>query len=330
MAKRRFQYEVATGKLTLPVTILLSTVLWIVFSFFKPIPTLNSSYPFWQMLLEWVPGNVSGNIFCFLCYGVIAYLLIEFNNAYSIIRMRTSLQTSVYLLMILAFPFLHRLNIGCLVSLCTIISLYLLFRCYQKQQPVGYFFHSMLFMGIASLLFPKILLLVPVFLIGIYNFKALTMRTFFAGMMGLTLPYWFLFGHAFYHGKMDLFYIPFKELVCFQPLFSLNLGISFYISAGFTFFLLLVSSIHYWITSYEDKIRIRAYLNFLIIFSFSTIIFGVLQVQYVEILLQVLLPVVALLMGHLFALSHTKVSNLFFIFSILLLVIIMCYNLWTL
>lgn len=330
MQRRRFQNEVATGKLTLPVTIITSTILWIVMFFLKPTPKADNPYLFWQELIKWIPSEGIDNILDFLLYGITGYLLIECNNAYSIIRVRTSLQASIYFLMILAFAFLHSLNVGCILSPCLGVSLYFLFRSYQRQQPVGYMFHSMLPIGLGSLLFPQFLFLTPILYLGAYNFKALTIRTFFAGIVGLSLPYWFLLGHAFFYSQMEMFYVPFQELTTFVPIDYSQLSIMSILSMGITVFLLIVSSIHYFVTSYQDKIRTRSYLNFLILIAIEVIIFWLLQPQHADVLLQLLLPVTALLTGHLFALSNTKASNLFFIFSILLLITITCYNLWML
>ncbi len=330
MTRRRFQYEIVTGKLTLPVTISLAIALWIAVSFFKPEAITHNSYPFGQLLREFIPGNLFEKIICFLCYTAICYLLIEFNNAFSIIRVRTSLQSSLYLLMLIAFPFLLKPSCGCFVSLCVVISLYILFRCYQHPKPAGYVFHSTLFVGLSSILFPQILFLFPFFLVGFYNFKALTARTIGASIAGLILPYWFLFGHAFYHNNMELFYIPFKELVKFQPVAFNTINPSLAVSSGITIFILVISAIHYGITNYEDKIRVRSYINFLILLSLSIIILGIFQLQHAEVLLQILLPITALLAGHLFALTETRFSNIFFIFFILLLTAVMCYNLWIL
>ncbi len=332
MAKRRLQYEIATGKFTLPVSIILSVMIWTVFFFFKPaVPAEDiTSYPFREILSELLSDDWVRYLLTFLGYGLIGYLLIEFNNAYAIIRIRTSLQTSIYCWLILSYPFLFIRSVGCILSLCLGATLYFLFRSYQKTQPVGTVFHAMLFLGLAGLLFPKILLLYPVLLLGTYKFKALTLRTFFAGLIGLSVPYWFLLGHAFYYDRMSLFYAPFVDLTDFLPLFSTQVPLPLILFAAIVVLLLIVSSLHYALTSNEDKIRSRVYLNFLILLGFVIILLGILQMQYALIWLQMLLPLTALLTGHLFALSRTWLSNLFFIFSFIALCSSMCYNLWTL
>lgn len=330
MTRRRFQNEVATGKVTLPVTIILSAVAWISSNLVKTIPEPESHYFFWQALLKWIPGEFAGNILSVLFYGLCGFLMIELNNAYSIIRVRTSLHVSIYFLLIAACPFMHTLNMGCMASLAVGLSIYFLFRSYQRHQPVGHIYHTMLFLGIGSLLFPPVLFFIPVLLLGAFNFKSLTWRTFFAGIVGLSVPYWFLLAHAFFYQEMDMFYAPFIELARFQPIDYSPMGISLIVSVSFIVFLLLVSSVHYMLTSYQDKIRTRAYINFLIYFSFSALLFLLLQPQHTVTLLILLLPVTAFLSGHLFALTTTKISNLFFIITIILLTALAIFNIWML
>ena len=327
---RRFQNEVATGKLTLSVAVVLSILLWIGANLVRTIPISKTGYLLEQEFLNRVSTGFLNNSLSFVSFALCGYLLIELNNAYSVIRIRTSLHVSIFCLLVAAFPFLHTLNNGCISGLLSTLSIYFLFRSYQCQQPVGYIYHALLFLGIGSLLFPQLLYFIPVLLLGAYKFKALTLRTFFAGIIGLSVPYWFLLGHAFFYNEMNLFYAPFIELGSFRPIDYSQVGLPVIVSVSFIILLLIVSSVHYMITSYQDKIRVRSYLNFLIYFAVFIIIFLCLQPQYAETLLSLLLPITAFLAGHLFTLSNTKVSNLFFIFSILLLIAVTVLNLWIL
>ena len=36
------------------------------------------------------------------------------------------------------------------------------------------------------------------------------------------MPYWMLFGHAFFYDQIELFYHPFKELATFGDIFNLQ------------------------------------------------------------------------------------------------------------
>ena len=50
-------------------------------------------------------SNVGALVFfCFILYSVIGYFLIGLNNAFAIIRMRASVQTAIYFLLISVCP----------------------------------------------------------------------------------------------------------------------------------------------------------------------------------------------------------------------------------
>lgn len=69
----------------------------------------ESSYPLWNIvnIPAWANRIVS-----FLLFAGIGYFLIELNNTFAIIRMRASVQTSLYFLLITACPGMHLLYAG--------------------------------------------------------------------------------------------------------------------------------------------------------------------------------------------------------------------------
>ena len=61
-----------------------------------------------------------------------AIFLIELNNQFSIIRMRASMQTAIYFLLVTVCPGMHLLYIGDIVALGSLISIYFLFKAISK------------------------------------------------------------------------------------------------------------------------------------------------------------------------------------------------------
>ena len=86
--KNRFQYQVATGRLTLPVAILLSLVF------------CGISFQGWESLGAW-----------FMC-ACVTYLIIELNTTFALIRTRTSLPSAFFLVCFSVCPFLHTFGAG--------------------------------------------------------------------------------------------------------------------------------------------------------------------------------------------------------------------------
>lgn len=330
--RKLLQAQITAGRFTLPVVIFICILCWVGTSFLLPdLRAGDSSYSLWNTASsQWIP-QWAGRLSSFVLYAVIGYFLIEMNNTFAIIRMRASVQTSLYFLFITACPGMHMLYAGDVAAVAFLLSLYFLFRSYQQYRSSANLFHSFVFIGAGSLLFPQLLLFIPIWLIGSYNFKSLNPRSFCAAIIGLSLPYWFLLGHAIFHNEMDLFYQPFTELVTFQSIDFLNsFNLWEKVTLAYMFILFLVSMVHCFVTGYKDKIQTRAYLNFLMLLNFCVFLFIVLQPAHCMDLMSLLFIGTSILTAHLFVLTNNKLSNLFFICSMISLILLFGFNTWIL
>ena len=289
----------------------------------------KGNYPLWDIFYSSCIPTWGTRLFCFILYSVIGYFLIGLNNAFAIIRMRASVQTAIYFLLISVCPTMHILYAGDLVAVTFLIALYFLFKSYQQSKSASYLFHAFVFIGMGSLLFPQLIFFVPVFWIGAYSFQSLHPKSFFASLIGWSVPYWFLLGYAYLSGHMDLFYQPFLELVNFR---SILFGFRPWELAtiGYILLLYMVSSSHCLIAGYEDKIRTRSYLHFLIFLNFCIFVYIGLQPALYPHLFSLLLIGTSILIGHLFVLTNSRSSNLFFIIMLVGLFTLFGFNLWTL
>ncbi len=327
---KRLQTRITAGRLTLPAAILISVTCWMLTALLLPeTEAQETGYPLWETFSGFCISGWACRFLSFILYGIIGYFLIELNNTFGIIRMRASVQTAVYFLLISVCPSIHILYAGDLAAAAFLIALFFLFKSYQQAVPAGYLFHAFVFIGVGSLLFPQLMFFIPVFWIGAYNFQSLNPKSFFASLIGWSVPYWFLLGYAYISGQMDIFCQPFRELVTFTPI-RLYLQPWEMATIGYLFVLFLVSSIHCLVTGYEDKIRTRSYLNFLIFLNFCFFIYIGLQPALSVHLLSLLLIGVSILAGHLFVLTNSRSSNLFFICTIAGLFLLFGFNIWAL
>lgn len=332
MRNNRLQNRVTTGRITLPVVILVCIVCWIATAQLLPYSAEKATgYSFWQTACSSLAPGYASRIVSFMIYAFIGYFLIEINNTLSIIRMRASVQTSLYFLFITACPALHVLYAGDVAAVAFLLSLYFLLKSYQQPRPVGFLFNSFLFIGIGSLAFPQLTFFTPIWLIGAYNFHSLTFRSLCGAIIGWCMPFWFLFAYAFFHGQMELFYQPFVELANFQHVrFMGNFQPWQLVTLGYLFTLFIVSSIHSAVTAYQDKIRTRSYLHFIMLLNCCIFLFIFLQPMHCSDLLSLLLIGVSILTSHLFVLTNNRTSNIFFICSMVGLILLFGFNVWTL
>lgn len=329
--RKRIQQKITTGKFVLPVVILLSTFIWLGVCFIKPIAVFSqSSSPVWQLLEPFFLGKTVSLLINFFLYACIGYLLIELNNAFTIIRLRASIQTSLFFIVVCACPELYSLQMGSVSALCMVASTYFLFQSYQHARPSGVIFYSWMFLGLGSLMFPQLLFLIPLYLIGAYNFQSLNAKSFFAGLIGLMAPFWFLLGYAFSFNQMGMFYHPFKELGTFMPVNILVLKGWQIVTLSYISLAFIVAVTHSIINGWQDKIRTRAYINFFSLMGVCLIALIILQPQHFIKIFPLLLVCYSFLAGHFFALTRSRGSNIFFIFSVIGLIALLTYNLWML
>lgn len=335
MKNKGLQNQITTGRWTLPVIILICTLCWVLTSFLLPGPPASSagesSLSLWQSTRSLLLPPWTERIVSYLIYAIIGYILIELNNRFAIIRTRASMQTAIYFLLVTVCPAMHLLYAGDIASLAFLFSVYFLFKSYQQAQAAGYLFYSFLFIGAGSLLFPQLTFLSVLWIFEAYRFQSLKFRSFCGALLGWTLPYWFLFGHAFFYGQMELFYRPFTELATFGKIFDIEILQPWELAIiGYLLVLFIVSAAHCIIAGFEDKIRTRAYLQFLIDLNIFLFLLIALQPAYCTNLLPLLIIGNSILVGHFFVLTGSKASNLFFIISLAGLILLFGFNIWTL
>lgn len=329
--KRYLQNRITAGHWTLPVAIFLSAACWLLTVYLLPEMNVNatSGYSLWEQYVgQWLPGWGEHTL-SLVIIALTGYLLILLNNVFALIRLRATVQTSLYLLLASVFPTMHLLQAGNVASVCLLLSLFLLFRCYQHPNPSRNLFHSFLCLGVGSLCLPQLMWLIPILWIGAYRFQALNVRSFFASLLGWGFPYWLLLGYAYYYNCMELFYLPFQELVTFYP-WEFNLQVWEWGLIAYLLLLCTVSASHCLVAGFEDKLRTRSYLNFLILLTFALFGCMALQPQLCRQWIPLLLPIASILSGHLFALTSNRSSNLFFLFMLIALFLLFGFSLWTL
>lgn len=322
---KRFQ-NIANNRLSMPVSILLSVSFWILTAILLPHAVPSEIAFFSNLSGDFHLPLLANRLLCITIFCFIGYFLIALNNTFGLIRTRATAQTSTYFLLVGICPSIHLLNEGNIAAVFYLGSLYFLLNSYQKAHP-GNIFHSFAFLSMGSIFFPSLLLLTPVYLIGSYNFRSISLRSLCAALLGLLLPYWLLFAYTFCIGSTEIFYAPFRTLFSPTPLFE-GFQLANIITMGYLFILFIASSGHCIIASYEDKIQTRSYLNFLIFTQLLMFIYYLLQPAKYQNILPVLTIGTSILTGHFFTLTSSKSANIFCIIIFIGLFAVYFSNIW--
>lgn len=260
------------------------------------------------------------------------YVVMETNARQHIIRIRTRMMSCVWLIMAASLAFMHPLGKPLAAAAFLCASYFLLFRCYQRHRPQAYAFHSFLMLSLGSFFAPIMLpMAIPFFLYLIVFLRSMTSRTFWAGILGLAVPYWCYAIWSFVTGNLESFVARLTDMAQAEmPSVEAITSMPFVcqVSAGVVAFLCLISILHYLNTNYDDKIRVRM---FLYIYASQTVLltaFLVLQPVHYETTMALLVASASPLIAHYFALTGSWFSTIIFLLSLLLTAGMATLNLW--
>jgi hypothetical protein len=237
----------------------------------------------------------------------IALSLLFLSNKFVIIRERTFLPSIFYLLFTGTDTLFFDSLTGCVASICILLCLYFLFDSYQSDSSQQNALNIALVLTIGSFFWQPLLFFFPVFWYGMYLFRCLNFRSFFATLIGLVVVYLFIFAWSFYKGdNSDIFlqYLPdWKNSIHFQ-IFQFDLRE--YLVMGFLFMLFVLTGVNIFISTISEKIKTLKLLNFLFVFSFLVFVLLFLQAgEKKEWSLILYLPL-SFLLSHFFTLTAKK------------------------
>ena len=112
-ARNRFQYQIATGRGTLPVAVILTLLIWAATS-----------------IHDWL------NAGSLVAFGFASYLLLETETKFALIRTRTTLPAASFLLLYAAMVFLHEASMSCVLPALFILMLLNLFKSYESTHAL--------------------------------------------------------------------------------------------------------------------------------------------------------------------------------------------------
>ena len=262
--------------------------------------------------------------------------LVELSNANALLRIRSRMVSSTFIILSCTACFLFPQLSGSIVQLAFIGMFLFLFRTYQDPQATGLSFYAFACIGIASMVFIHILWYVPVlWIVMATQLQSLSWRTWLASLIGLLAPYWFALAWFLMPSlplddewTIDLQPLGehFAQLAQFMPVLSdLSLGRIF----SFVFLLIMsaIGIIHFWNYSFEDKIRIRLLYGLLTTLTILTLCFIIAQPQHFDVLIRVAFVCASPLIAHVLTFTNSRLSNILFFVAIGTAVLITIYNL---
>lgn len=225
------------------------------------------STPLWETVCRILPDKTVTYLIGFILMIGGAFLIHRANYILVIIREKTFLPFLLYALFISTNPDFFPLKSTSVGIFCLILAMYQLFTSYHDTKAVDKAFNAALFIGIGSLLWIHILWFFPLFWLGMYHFKALSLRTFLASLMGICTVYWFILGWCLFEWDFTPFTLSFIALTKIRFLHIMGTGLFDWVIISYLGFLALLSLVYILTHDYDDNLRARQYLFFLIMFT---------------------------------------------------------------
>ena len=316
-----FQYQIATGRTTFPVAVLISLVLWI------------------------VPFQDKTELLSLLACGITTYLLIELNTTFALIRTRTELPSALFLFFYSASLFLHPYQHTCWVQLLIVFMLFSLFNSYESKYAPSHIFHAFLFLGIGSMIVPNLLWLIPLCFISMVSLRSLNARSFCASIIGFTLPYWIILGYRLflnmnqadategfgiqqlineYFGSLTPFGTTLDGLIAEYKSIQLVQGITY----GVIMVISIIGCFYCNYYSNNDKVRTRSFIAALIPIQVGITLLVFLRPSLMDAFLPIQAAFAALTCSYIFALVFNLFTCYFLIAVLLLSGGIGLLNIW--
>ncbi len=303
---------------------LLGTVLW-----FNSL-TIPAEYKYYQgentlPLFMFLPGFlktslsmvISGLVTMVFC----AFLVERINSRYAVVRTRTLLPVSLFVIIVCGITGLQTLHPVWFAALFFLLVIFRLFDAFDVRKPYSPAFDSGFLLGVGSLFYLNLTILLPAFIIGlgILGRESGWREPLIQGT-GFLLPWIFAFTGYFVFDDPMILWQTIRENILTWNL-HVKGDLPFMVYLGFLSVIIFVSSVYMILHYSEGKVSSRKYfVVFFILFVFLVISFFVIPSVSLEVFVLISVPVTFLVSNYLVALRSRFWGEL--IFTLLLIMVI--------
>lgn len=283
-----FLLPIATNKYTLPFVGIVCILLWLAFR--------NDSDSL--LLLSGLAASVCTVL-----------LTSELNTRNTLLRNGSRLVSTILFLLLTVIVQLHNFSLGHVLLILYLLSCHILFRTVQIKSP-GLTFFIYLLLSISSLFMPSILIMVPVFWFSQLYTQSMSGKCFTASLLALLVPYWLGLGFlVLIEDYQRIIDILFRQFTFHLPDYS-SLTLPAIIQLAYIIVVLAVGIADFHKNKNEDKSRIRMILHLVIAHAAVLTLLIIVQPQDIYSILPLLVLCTAIMVGHFFALTYTRLAHI--------------------
>lgn len=293
-----------------------------------PVYAEVAATPLWESICKVLPGKFFTYLIGFILMVGGAFLLHRANVALVLIREKTLLPFLFYVLFISTNPDFLPLKSTSLGVFCLILAMYQLFIGYHDPEAKETSYNAALLVGIGSVLWVHLLWFLPLFWVGMWNFRSLTMRTFLASLLGVATVYWFVLGWCVWQKDFTPLTLPFSVLFKIRFLAIGNIVFLDWINILIIAAITVIASVNILSHEVEDSLRSRQYLSFLISMALWAFALYFLYEQSSEEFLETACVPSSILIAHFFSVTRGKPVFWSFFSMITILITTLFIRIW--
>ena len=210
-----------------------------------------------------------------------------------------------------------------------IFALFELYGSYQNPTSIGRMFNMMFYLCVGSFVWPYILWFIPVFWVGMYQFRILNVRTFSATLLGIFTVFWFVLGWSILKHDMVIFihiaqcfsdiHLVFVDEALFAklPMYLLLFGLC-----------MIILPVYISLYESENVIRTRHFISFLFMLGLSSFLLSLLYAPVFVNFECVFYLSVSIIASYAFSGKHEIVSYSVYYLVVAALIIFLFIRLW--
>ena len=254
----------------------------------------------------------------FVLQAGIAFLLIRINHEYQIIKRRTFLPATFFMLLTASNPVLYDNTNGTISAFVMILCIILSFKSYHSPRSQANSFNIALILTIASAFcWQPLLFFIPLFWVGFWWFRAFNARTFFASVLGILTVYLFLFTWYLYDDNLICFLETLPQVEQGFSVVWIDLQWYDWIAVIFYVFLLILSAINIFGLGVSEKIRTTLFFKFLYLLAGVLFVFACFFDSMINDTQTIIYLSIAFISGFYFAINESKFTSYLLIFTML-------------
>lgn len=293
-----------------------------------PVYAAVTASPLWNTICQILPDKLFTYLIGFVLLGAGAFFVHRANYALVLIREKTLLPFLIYSLLMSTNPDFFPLKSTSVGVFCLILAHYQIFTSYHDEHATDKAYNAALILSVGSLLWVHILWFLPLFWLGMYNFRSLNFKTFIASLLGVLTVYWFVGGWCLWHQDFTAFKVPLASLAKIRFMTFIGADVIDWIQLGWVLFLTVLASVNIITHEYDDNLRTRQFLSFLIIMAIWSLgLFFIYEQSSGEFLGMACVPI-SILISHFFTVKRGKYMYWLFHFSVALLIALLIIRIW--